>query len=64
VVKLLNLSRSEVDKASPLLLLSFGVSTLYTNRNLMDLRACMKVLIKKVLRWMFKLRSIWKSTWL
>jgi hypothetical protein len=53
VRKLLNLSRSEVDKASPLLLLSFG--TLYTNINLMDLRACMKVLIKKVLRWMFKL---------
>ncbi len=55
MIKLLNLSRSEVDKASPLLLLLFGFSTLYTNINLMDLRACMKVLIKKVLRWMFKL---------
>ncbi len=54
-IKLLNCSRSEVDKASPLLLLSFGFSTLYTNINLLDLRASMNVLIKKVLRWMFKL---------
>ncbi len=44
VTKLLNLLKSEID-----------FSTLYTNINLMDLRACMKVLIKKVLRWVFKL---------
>jgi hypothetical protein len=37
------------------LLMSFGFSTLYTNINLMDLSACKKVPIKKVLRWMFKL---------
>ncbi len=42
VIKLLNLLRSEIDKTSPLLLLSFDFSTLYSSINLMDLRACMK----------------------
>jgi hypothetical protein len=51
----LNLSRSEVDKTSPLLLQSFDFSTLYTKIDLMDLKAHMKVLINKVFHWMLKL---------
>jgi hypothetical protein len=51
----LNLSRSEVDKTSPLLLQSFDFSTLYTKIDLMDLKAHMKVLINKVFHWILKL---------
>ncbi len=43
VIKQLNFSRLEVDKA-PLLVAS---STLYTKIDLMDLKTCMKVLINK-----------------
>jgi hypothetical protein len=53
VIKQLTLSRSE--KTSPLLLQSFDFSTLYTKIDLMDLKACMKVLINKVFHWMLKL---------
>jgi hypothetical protein len=53
VIKQLNLSRSEVDKASPLLLQSFDFSTLYTKIDLME--AYMKVLINKVFYQMLKL---------
>ncbi len=45
VINKLNLLRSEVDKASPLLLQSFDFSTLYTKIDLMDLKAHMRVLI-------------------
>jgi hypothetical protein len=52
---LVNLSRSEIDKASPLLLQSFDFSTLYTKIDLVDLKTCMRVLINKVFNWMLKL---------
>jgi len=55
VIYKLNLSRSEVDKASPLLLRSFDFSTLYTKIDLMDLKARMRVLINKVFNRMLKL---------
>jgi hypothetical protein len=53
VIKQLTLSKSE--KTSPLLLQSFDFSTLYTKIDLMDLKACMKVLINKVFHWMLNL---------
>jgi len=55
VINKLNLLISEVDKASPLLMQSFDFSTLYTKIDLMDLKACMRVLINKVFNWMLKL---------
>jgi hypothetical protein len=55
VIYKLNLLRSKVDKASPLLLQSFDFSTLYTKIDLMDLKARMRVLINKVFNWMLKL---------
>jgi hypothetical protein len=39
VINNLNRSRSEIDKASPLLLQSFDFSTLYTKIDLVDLKA-------------------------
>jgi hypothetical protein len=45
VINKLNLSRSEVDKASQLLLQSFDFSTLYTKIDLMDLNPQMRLLI-------------------
>jgi cAMP phosphodiesterase len=51
-----NLSRSEIDKISPLLLQSFDFSTLYTKIGLVDLKACMRVLINKVFNWMLTLQ--------
>ncbi len=48
VINKLNLSRSEIDKASPLLLQSFDFSTLYTEIGLVDLKAHIRVLINKV----------------
>ncbi len=58
VIKQLNLSRSEVDKTSPLLLQSFDFSTLYTKIDLMDLKAHMIVLINKVFHRMLKLHHL------
>jgi 16S rRNA C1402 (ribose-2'-O) methylase RsmI len=55
VIKQLNLLRSEVDKTSPLLLQSFDFWTQYTKIHLMNLKACMKVLINKVFHQMLKL---------
>jgi hypothetical protein len=55
VINKLNLLRSEVDKASPLLLQFFDFSTLYTKIDLMDLKARMRVLINKVFNQMLKL---------
>jgi hypothetical protein len=55
VINKLNLSRSEIDKASPLLLQSFDFLTRYTKSDLVDLKACMRVLINKVFSWMLKL---------
>jgi hypothetical protein len=55
VINNLNLSRSEIDKASPLPLQSFDFSTLYTKIDLADLKARMRVLINKVFNWMLKL---------
>jgi hypothetical protein len=55
VINNLNCSRSEIDKASPLLLQSFDFSTLYTKIDLVDLKAHMKVLINKVFNQMLKL---------
>jgi hypothetical protein len=56
IIKQLNISRSEVDKASPQLLLqSFDFSTLYTKIDRMDLKTHIKVLINKVFHWMLKL---------
>jgi hypothetical protein len=55
VINKLNLLRSEVDKASSLLLQSFDFSTLYTKIDLMDLKARMRVLINKVFNRMLKL---------
>jgi hypothetical protein len=55
IVNKLNLSRSEIDKASPLLLQSFDFSTLYTKIDLVDLKACLRVLINKVFNQMLKL---------
>ncbi len=54
IIKQLNISRSEVDKASTLLLQSFDFSILYTKIDLMDLKALMKVLINKVFHAMLK----------
>jgi hypothetical protein len=55
VINKLNFSRSEIDKASPLLLQSFDFSTLYTKIDLMDLKVCMRVLLNKVFNRMLKL---------
>ncbi len=55
VINNLNRSRSESDKASPLLLQSFDFSTLYTKIDLVDLKARMRVLINKVCNRMLKL---------
>jgi hypothetical protein len=55
VIKQLNLLRSEVDKTSPLLLQSFDFWTQYTKIYLMNLKACLKVLINKVFHQMLKL---------
>jgi hypothetical protein len=54
VINNLNCSRSEIDKASPLLLQSFDFSTLYTKIDLVDLKAHMRVMINKVFNWMLK----------
>jgi hypothetical protein len=48
VINKFNLLRSEIDKASPLLLQSFDFSTLYTKIDLVDLKARMRVPINKV----------------
>jgi len=48
IINNLNLSRSEIDKASPLLLQFFNFSTLYTKIDLVDLKAQMRVLINNV----------------
>ncbi len=58
VMNKLNLSRSEIEKASPLLLQSFDFSTLYTKIDVVDLNAHMRVLIKKVFTQMLKLHRI------
>jgi hypothetical protein len=58
VINKLKLSRSEIDKASPLLLHSFDFSTLYTKIDLVDLKARMRVLISKVFARMLKLHHI------
>ncbi len=58
VIKQLNLSRLEVDKASPLLLQSFDFSTLYAKIDLIDLKAHLKVLINRVFHWMLKLHHL------
>jgi hypothetical protein len=55
VINDLNRSRSEIDKASPLLLQSFDFSTQYTKIDLVDLKARMRVLINKVFNQMLKL---------
>jgi len=55
VINNLNRWRSEIDKASPLLLQSFDFSTLYTKIELVDLKAHMRVLISKVFNRMLKL---------
>jgi hypothetical protein len=55
VINNFNRSRSEIDKASPLLLQSFDFSTLYINIDLVDLKARMRVLINKVFNRMLKL---------
>jgi hypothetical protein len=55
VINNLNLSRSEIDKASPLLLQSFYFSTLYTKIDLVDLKARMRVLLNKVFNQIMKL---------
>jgi hypothetical protein len=55
VINKLNLLRSEVDKASSLLLQSFDFSTLYTKIDLMDLKTRMRILINKVFNRMLKL---------
>ncbi len=55
VINKLNLSRFEIDKASPLLLQSFDFSTLYTKIDLVNLKAHMRVLINKVFNWMLEL---------
>jgi hypothetical protein len=50
--------RSEIDKASPLLLQFFDFSTLYTKIGLVDLKAHMRVLINKVFNRMQKLHHL------
>jgi hypothetical protein len=56
IIKQINISRSEVDKASSQLLLeSFDFSTVYTKVDRMDVKAHIKVLINKVFHWMLKL---------
>jgi hypothetical protein len=55
VINNLNRSRSEIDKASPLLLKSFDFSTLYTKIDLVDLKARMRVPINKVFNRMLEL---------
>jgi len=53
----LNLLRSEVDNASPLVLQLFVFSTLrYSQIDLMDQKSQMEILINKLFSWMFKLR--------
>jgi hypothetical protein len=52
VINNFNRSRSEIDKASPLLLQSFDF---LTHIDLVDLKACMRVLINKVFNRMLKL---------
>jgi hypothetical protein len=54
VIRNFNCLRFEIDKASTLLLQSFDFSTLYTKIDLVDLKACMKVLINKVFNQMLK----------
>ncbi len=54
VINNLNHLRFEIDKVSPLLLQSFDFSTLYTKFDLVNLKAHMKVLIKKVFSQMLK----------
>jgi hypothetical protein len=58
VINKLNLLRTEVDKASPLLLQPFDFSTLYSKIDLMDLKPHMRVLIIKVFNWMLKLHCL------
>ncbi len=53
VINKLNLLRLEVDKASPLMLLSFDFLTLCTKIDLMDLKA--QIRINKVFHWSLKL---------
>jgi hypothetical protein len=55
VLNKLDLSRYEIEKASPFLLQSFDFSTLYTKIDLVDLKAHMRVLINTVFNWMLKL---------
>ncbi len=55
VINKLNHSRSEIDKASALLLQSFDFSTLYTKIDIVDSKARMRVLINKVFNQMLKL---------
>jgi hypothetical protein len=55
VINKLNLLRSKVDKASPLLLQFFDFSTLYTKIDLMDLKVRMRFLINKVFNRLLKL---------
>ncbi len=55
VINKFNLSRSEIDKASSLLLQFFDFSTLHTKFDQVDLKAHMRVLINKVFNWMLKL---------
>jgi hypothetical protein len=58
VINNLNLLRSEIYKASPLLLQSFNFSTLHTKIDLVDLKARMRVLINKVFNRMLKLHHL------
>jgi len=55
VINNLNRSRSEINKASPLLLQSFDFSTLYIKIDLVDLKVHMRVLINKVFNRMLRL---------
>jgi hypothetical protein len=55
VINNLNCSRSEIDNVSPILLQFFYFSTLYTNIDLVDLKARMRVLINKMFNRMLKL---------
>jgi len=48
VINKFNISRFEIDKASPLLLQSFDFSTLYIKIDLVDLKVYIRVLINKV----------------
>ncbi len=55
VIKNLSISRSEIDKASRLLLQFFDISTVYTKIDQVDLKARMRVLINEVFNRMLKL---------